>query len=80
MSITFKLMLVLWMLSLFATAWTTWKVSSWYHEKADKRKKKRAGNKQDVAVQSPVTYKWWHATPRFTPLLEVAHGSWTMSR
>ena len=81
MSIVFKLMLVLWMLSLVATAWMTWKVSSWYHEKADKRKKKkRAGNKRDVAVQSPVTYKWWPATPRFTPLPEVAHGSWTMSR
>ena len=31
---------------------------------------------RSVKVQSPVTYQWHYATPRFKPLADYDHGAW----
>ena len=31
---------------------------------------------RSVKVQSPVTYQWHYATPRFKPLADCEHGAW----
>ena len=75
----FLLICIMWIISLVGTVVATWKVSRWYHAKAKaQRRRNRPARYRDVAVQSPVTYKWWLATPRFTPLPESSHGGWDM--
>ena len=72
--IGFKMVMVLWLLTIVCTVWCTCKVAKWVRSIAGTRS--MAPKTCDKSVQSQVTYKWWHATPRFVPLPEYSHGGW----
>ena len=65
---------LVWLLSLACVAWMAWNAGIAHEKQASKRRLKSL---RDVAVQSPVTYRWWIGTPRFTPLPDSLHGCWT---
>ena len=65
-----RFMLMVWIMSLIGAAGCAWKARGIW----DRWNSKGTAEK---SVQSQTTYRYWLTNPRFVPLADDSHGSWS---